>query len=51
LGGNAFENVFEMGRKNGYSAKIIEISPAEEAGIKNVTFTICGVVFLWAFKS
>ena len=28
--------------KNGFTAKIIEISPAEEAGIKNVTFTVTG---------
>jgi len=28
--------------KNGYFIKIIEISPGEEAGIKNVTFTVSG---------
>jgi len=28
--------------KKGYLTKIVEISPAEEAGIKNVTFTIAG---------
>lgn len=28
--------------KNGYIAKIIEISPGDEAGIKNVTFTVSG---------
>jgi len=29
--------------KNGYLAKIVEISPGEEAGIKNVTFTVSGI--------
>ena len=28
--------------KNGYLVKIVEISPGEEAGIKNVTFTVSG---------
>jgi len=28
--------------KNGYKIKIVEISPGDEAGIKNVTFTVSG---------
>ena len=28
--------------KNGYKPKIVEISPGDEAGIKNVTFTVSG---------
>ena len=28
--------------KNGYISKIVEISPGDEAGIKNVTFTVSG---------
>ena len=28
--------------KNGYKPKIVEISPGDEAGIKNVTFTVGG---------
>lgn len=32
----------KWGEKNGYIAKIVEISPGEEAGIKNVTFTVNG---------
>lgn len=28
--------------KNGYKSKIVEISPGDEAGIKNVTFTVSG---------
>jgi len=40
---NAIATMYlKWAEKNGYSAKIIEISPAEEAGIKNVTFTIYG---------
>ena len=28
--------------KNGYISKIVEISPGDEAGIKNITFTVSG---------
>jgi len=33
---------FKWSEKNNFRAKIIEINPAEEAGIKNVTFTVSG---------